>query len=180
MAVCPTHHALITNHSINEDQQRQAKNDPVNIATGKAQGVLSVPTRSLEVHFGTNVAIATPWLVTMGATPVIGVRSEGGAILVTAPIHGRSGRKLGHILDNEWTFDPALVWDFQSKGRVVKARLANHQISLQVECDDDKVTLEGNWWFNKTSVQITKSAFIVGDRSFRGCTMACGFSVIGV
>lgn len=167
MAVCATHHGLITEGAISEPAQRAAKANPHNLRHGSGQGALYVTTPELKVKFGGCVVTNTPVLLQIAGVPVVVARrGASGEVLLSAPIQDENGDELGRLVDNDWDFSPGLIWDFEVHGRWATAKLGPRNINLLIDCRQPHVQIRGKWWSQGEPVEFGPKGVTVGDRFY--------------
>jgi hypothetical protein len=150
MILCPSHHAVCTAGGLDEEQQRAAKANPRNIATGLVKGDLWVTSKKLRVRFGGTVAINVPKLLVIDNRPIVSARlSDDGRLLISAEMEDSSGQVVGRLIDNEWDVLVNGAWDFNAGVKQATIHEKKRDIMFSVDARKDEVTIEGRWYRGK-------------------------------
>ena len=170
MAVCPNHHYECTVNSISVNDQRSHKENPKNKKDGFARGVLAVNAQKLVVNIGGGKAINTPNLLDVGPmhSPVNLLKaemSEEGRVEISSLIHDSKGKEIARLVKNEWMISITEVWDFECRPLQAKVRKSKGNIAFYVDCRNDQVSLEGEWFHQGTQIKFSPSMVLFGSNS---------------
>lgn len=173
MALCPNDHDLCTKGVISQQEQRESKRRPRNIADNLLRGILYVNSNDLRIELAGGLAINTPNLIVYREDiHILGAkRSTDGRVLVSAIIQDRAGEVVAKLIENQWFALPDQIWDFECGADVATLRSAPREIAFKVDCRDNLVRLQGNWFLGQTRISFSPTECRVGGMVLQGFTV---------
>lgn len=183
MVVCPTHHRLITNGSIDEATQRKAKAKPRNIKAGFAQGRLFIGDRALLLSVGSAriehwFAYAVDDVLLLALT-----KDEAGRVEVTLRVHDEAGAEFAAIVKNQWVSRVgAQSCDVKFIGRRLNVRRFTGELALEVDASQapsHAVALRGALRYKGGFLEIGRNTMSFGSTTTR-LNNPAGFQGIGI
>lgn len=177
MAVCGQCHPLLTVGAVTQNEQRKWKRNPKNIVENLTKGRLYVTSEKLIVKLAGGVAINTPILLAYGPEKHI-LKIEKNAesqILVSAHVQSADGSVIAVVEKNEWIARPDEIWDFDAHPRWAKVRSGPGKISFAIDCRNEEIEVQGEWFLGGLRVSFSPSKCSVGGGSIVGNHMEnCG------
>lgn len=157
MCLCPLHHAEADRAST-EQEQRQWKSNPVNMAKGFATGTLKTNQSVMVVDAGTVQFIGSECLVRIDRRELFKLEIDSaGRVLLSVQLLDKQNRTLVEIDRNQWQSGDCAPWDIRADFQRLSVRERQGEVSLEIDTTGDYIRFSGCLWHNGTLVRITSS-----------------------
>lgn len=174
MVLCPWCHRLATNGMLDEDEQRQHKAHPCNIARGWVEGALAIKQRAMAVAMGSTQFVGDGTFIRVDGQPLLSLSvSADGRLELSVALYDSDNNLLGLVERNEWIAGDPYPWDLEYGGRWLLIRRKKHEVSLIIDARSKVVSVQGNLWFSKQRFAIRERAI-----EFKGTALQPSHSAI--
>jgi hypothetical protein len=153
MVLCPNHAREADSGAMREDEQRHAKQQPVNLRTGHAKGFLKVNQQPLALNMGPLV-LHEGLFIEAWDQEVLEFHSDDGWLGISLTLLDEDGTLLVRIENNEWvTGDPEL-WDLEAAPQRLVIRKRHGDVRLSLDASAEPLRLRGNTFVGPHPVPI--------------------------
>ena len=135
-----------------------------------SKGRLYITSSKLKVRLAGGVAVNTPTLLSCGNyEPILRLeQSDDGRVLASAVIQNNEGEVIARLFRNEWLAAPSEVWGFEVYPKRAIVRSGPRKISFRIDCREDEVRTQGEWFLGGQRVQFSPSTCLVGGVTLNG------------
>lgn len=176
MVLCPLHHHEATVSGLTEAEQRDSKENPINIKNGVVEGLLRTPDPAVVVEVGTNLFVGRGFKLVVNDSPLLALnRADVGRLLISLDLFDDQDNLLFSIVDNEWIAGDPLPWDFEFGVRVLTVRRRKGHITLEVDARKTPVALRGDLWRANQNFSISPAGLV-----FNGVVKNVSFAHVGL